>query len=187
MVSLGIGAENGDTSKGLRFVADRIGAARGYDPSIWPLDEAVHEISQAAGTKAGQYVYVVLGTDSQDFNSNNVQLAATNAKLPLGIGTTAYTDDKAELDKMIGQSDVYLYRGGGQAENNGYNLLRERGRRVARRLGFGETLSNLKFPDARRSTSTSTKRISTGRRWRSSRRSWDASTTATCCTAGKSA
>jgi 4-amino-4-deoxy-L-arabinose transferase-like glycosyltransferase/SAM-dependent methyltransferase len=136
-----------NVTQGLRFVSNRIGMARGYDPASWPLDQVVQEVAQVAGGNANQYLYVVVGTDSQDFNSNNLQLAATAARLPLGVGTTAYTDDKNDLDQMIKKCDVYLYRENGQAENLGYNFLRERARRVAKRNGFSENKSSLQFPD----------------------------------------
>ncbi len=134
-----------------QFASTSLGYARKYDPALWHHAEIVETLAHLPSAKQGAKVAILLGTDRAGFNSNNLGLAAVQARLPLEISTTAYEMDRAAAVRLVDETPFFIYKDGGEPESTYFNRQRGAVQQEVRESGkFVEIPCGLALPDGGR-------------------------------------
>jgi 4-amino-4-deoxy-L-arabinose transferase-like glycosyltransferase len=132
---------------GLLLQAPRLSYARKFDPVAWPQREILADLYRVSKFNGGDRRTVLLGTNSVRFNADNFTLAAVAGRLPLGIGTTAFIRDPNEVAEAVNGASYFVYKEGGERDEQNFNTVREIAVKQARDGGrFTELLSRA-LPD----------------------------------------
>jgi 4-amino-4-deoxy-L-arabinose transferase-like glycosyltransferase len=89
--------------------------AAAFDRHGWRHEEMVKLMA------AGGPARVLLATDREGLNANNLELAAVALRAPLQIETTAHETNVATLRERVVASDFVVFRDGGEPESSYFN------------------------------------------------------------------
>ncbi len=128
------------------FVAPNLDYARTYDRSVWPHVQLLKTAYESGRISVGEKQLLLVGTDRAPFNSNNLELASIDARLPFVVISSAHESDLGQLLKTADSASFFVYKEGGEPESPAYNIhqtalirhVRESGRFVE--VPYGRTL-----------------------------------------------
>ncbi len=142
------GKHDVDHGRGLIFFASpKLGAGRVRNENSWPLQQTLLAALAAANTRVGGHIWVMSATDSDHFNSNNLQLAAVENHLPITVTTSAYYTDEAAMLDTISKMPIFIYRTEGESGNQGYNKLFSVAVNAVKTGPFEQVPNDIRFPD----------------------------------------
>ena len=98
--------------------------ARKYDAHLWPQAEILEHL--------GGPGKLLVASDTPHFNVNNFALAATERRLPLEVGTSAYEENLDLLLRQLDSADFVIYKDGGSEK--GSSFLNKQGDALVREL-----------------------------------------------------
>jgi hypothetical protein len=84
-----------------------------YNRRSWPLGEVLAHLD---GTGR-----LLVGSDTPHFNASNLELAATERRLPLDVSTTAYEQDLNVLYNQLNATSFFAYKEGGEQGSSLFN------------------------------------------------------------------
>lgn len=130
------------------FAARELHFASVYKRQRWPHREILEHIVRSARIVNGVKPFVMLATDTPEFNINNFELAAGQYRLPLNIASSTYETDQTALLASLRSASFVVYKDGGTRDPGGLNrlqkvLLQE----VETGEGFREIPFDLRLPD----------------------------------------
>lgn len=99
---------------GLLFVSAKFNYMRMYNPTPWPHRAILTDIYRATRFTGGERKRLVVGTDSERFNADNLALAALESQLPFDVSTTAYETDLGTLLRLLDSASYFVYKEGGK-------------------------------------------------------------------------
>ena len=104
------------------FLAPNLDYARIYDRSVWPHVEMLKTANESGRTSVGEKQPLLVGTDREPFNSNNLELASIEARLPFAVISSAHEHDLGQLQKTADSIAYFVYKEGGEPESPAYNI-----------------------------------------------------------------
>jgi 4-amino-4-deoxy-L-arabinose transferase-like glycosyltransferase len=125
--------------------------ARMYDRNPWPHRKIVETLVDFARVKRGEKAGIVLGTDLGAFNSDNLGLAAVQARLPLEFVAIAYERDVEEALRLVNSMPFFIFEDGGELGSTFFNRYRSAALKEVQQDGnFVEIPYGLALPDGGR-------------------------------------
>jgi len=108
-------------SFGWPYEAPDVGYAIRYDGNSWGQDDILSAIASDVVSRYGERKTILLGTDRERFNANNVELAAVQRQLPFQVDTTAYGASMNDVLQQDTGAAYLVYKGGGEPESAFFN------------------------------------------------------------------
>lgn len=104
------------------FVSPSLDYARTFDRSVWPHLHLLKTAYESGRISAGEKQPLLVGTDREPFNSNNLELAAIEARLPFVVISSAHERDLGQLLRTADSASFFVYKEGGEPESPAYNI-----------------------------------------------------------------
>lgn len=133
---------------GLLFNPQKLVYARRYDSRAWPYPEIVKRLRGVAGLPDRQWDYVLVGSDTAQFNADTVRLAAVDSNWPIPVMTLAYEADWNTARGLLNGATFFIYEEGGAPKSNYYNRYTKTAVREVQDCGdFVELFQSGRLPD----------------------------------------
>lgn len=136
------------TSFGLPVRGRDVGYARHFSAARWPYGDILHAAVSSVPIRSGERLTLIVGTDTDVFNANNLQLQAARSRFPLDISSSAYENDLNGLLQSVRTASFFAYEEGGPAIEAG-SFNRHRAALVAevKASGHFAEVDSRKLPD----------------------------------------
>lgn len=146
-VSFGVPGRRPLELGGLLLVPTRFSYARRFDRVAWPHHEMLSELYRSSKLNGGERKWLVVGSDSANFNADNFALAARELNLPFEVSSTANETDRTILRNIADSATYFVYKEGGEQESP-LNPLGAEALEAIRASGrFVERVAPRKLPD----------------------------------------
>jgi 4-amino-4-deoxy-L-arabinose transferase-like glycosyltransferase len=137
-----------DHRTGLHFLDAELADSQMYDPNPWPLEETLSETISFHQREPKKLYRVMTASDLRHFNYYNLQLAATQAQLPIDIWTSAYFLDAETLRAAMNKMDFLIIRENAEPGDPNYNKLQSDVMTEINSSGHFDNMPNaIRFPD----------------------------------------
>jgi hypothetical protein len=104
-------------SFGFPVRAKEFGYALGSDHSAWPLDQILADVSAHTLLKPGDSPTLLVATDRQYFNADNINLSVVAHRLPFRVESTAHERSFSVLTDRLALASFLVYKEGGEPES----------------------------------------------------------------------
>ena len=135
-------------SFGVPYRANDLVYARRFRSESWSHDEILETIAARIPLQSGARRLLVVGSDRESFNANNIELTAVARQLPVDVETTAHEHDLNTLLDRVKQAAFFVYEEGGEPESRVFNPhIATLIQRVRNSEGFNELPYFRRLPD----------------------------------------